>query len=244
VLFVAALLVRLTSRGPTIYRQIRLGKNGEPFTLYKLRTMTEDAEAQSGAVWAHKNDHRIIRFGYALRATHIDELPQLVNVLKGEMSLIGPRPERPELVEKLLPFVPRFHERLHVRPGLTGLAQLKLPPDSNLEGVRRKLICDRYYVRHIGPWLDFRILLFTVLRIIKLSFKTVWQLFDRSHRDVVKRPPVPLFAAENTASTLEDNSQKKDNPEATDTPVDSSQQDSSLTHFGPLSNTSKSVENQ
>ncbi|MGH7128862.1 MAG: sugar transferase, partial [Planctomycetaceae bacterium] len=127
VVLAAALLVKLTSRGPAFYLQTRLGRNGREFRLLKLRTMVHNAEALTGAVWAQKNDPRVTRVGNVLRNTHIDEFPQLLNVLLGHMSLVGPRPERPEIVAGLEWKLPNYRDRLHVRPGITGIAQLNLP---------------------------------------------------------------------------------------------------------------------
>jgi lipopolysaccharide/colanic/teichoic acid biosynthesis glycosyltransferase len=161
-------LVRLTSRGPGIYRQVRVGRHGRTFIIYKIRSMTVNAEAGTGAVWAQRNDPRVTLLGGILRRFHLDELPQLFNVLKGEMSLIGPRPERPEFVHLLAEKIPDYTERLAVRPGITGLAQLNLPPDSDLNSVCRKLYLDLQYVRQAGWFLDVRLLLCTLGRLVKL----------------------------------------------------------------------------
>jgi lipopolysaccharide/colanic/teichoic acid biosynthesis glycosyltransferase len=157
----AMLLVRLTSRGPVIYRQTRLGLGGRLFTIYKIRTMYHDCERLTGAQWSKPGDPRVTPVGRILRATHIDELPQLLNVLRGEMSLVGPRPERPELATGLERALPGYRDRLAVRPGVTGLAQVQLPPDTDVEGVRRKLAHDVYYIRHFNLWLDLRIIVAT-----------------------------------------------------------------------------------
>jgi lipopolysaccharide/colanic/teichoic acid biosynthesis glycosyltransferase len=162
VIALAALLVKLTSPGPALYTQTRVGRNGRPFTMYKLRTMYHHCEAVSGPRWSPPADPRVTRLGRVLRRTHLDELPQLWNVLRGEMSLVGPRPERPEFVQGLEKLIPHYTDRLLVRPGMTGLAQVQLPPDSDLDSVRRKLAHDLYYVRSMSPWLDLRILLCTV----------------------------------------------------------------------------------
>ena len=159
---VAALLVKLTSRGPAFYTQTRIGRNGRLFTIYKIRTMVHDCESLTGPRWAMPEDPRVTRVGAILRRTHLDELPQLLNVLRGEMSLIGPRPERPEFVPKLERAIPHYRERLAVRPGITGLAQVHLAPDTDLESVRRKLAFDLFYIRNQNFWLDLRILLATV----------------------------------------------------------------------------------
>src|SRR5205814_291249 len=115
-------LVRITSRGPAFYTQTRLGLRGRTFTIYKLRSMYEYCENHSGPLWSSKDDPRVTPLGRFIRRTHIDELPQLWNILRGDMSLIGPRPERPEFLPKLETIVPRYRERLRVRPGVTGLA--------------------------------------------------------------------------------------------------------------------------
>jgi lipopolysaccharide/colanic/teichoic acid biosynthesis glycosyltransferase len=161
-LFLAALLVRLTSKGPAFYTQTRIGRNGKQFTIYKIRTMVHDCESLTGPRWAMPEDPRVTRVGHFLRRTHLDELPQLFNVLRGDMSLIGPRPERPEFVPKLERAVPRYRERLAIRPGITGLAQVHLPPDTDIESVRRKLAYDLYYIQNMSVWLDLRILVATV----------------------------------------------------------------------------------
>jgi lipopolysaccharide/colanic/teichoic acid biosynthesis glycosyltransferase len=168
-----ALLIRCTSRGPAIYPQIRLGWGDRSFTLYKLRTMQHDCEKLTGPCWAVPNDPRVTRIGRFLRATHMDELPQLWNVLRGEMSLIGPRPERPEIIVKLESSIPRYAERRAVLPGLTGLAQLQLPPDTDFSCVRRKLVYDLHYVERASLGLDCRILLGTACKVLGLSCQVI-----------------------------------------------------------------------
>lgn len=168
VILLAALLVRLTSRGPAFYSQTRVGRFGRPYTLYKIRTMIHDCEKATGARWATRDDPRIAPLGRFLRRSHLDELPQLWNVICGDMSLVGPRPERPEFVEHLEKAVPRYAERLLVRPGLTGLAQLRLPADSDLTSVRRKLAHDLYYIHNASPGLDLRVLLSTACYLVGL----------------------------------------------------------------------------
>jgi lipopolysaccharide/colanic/teichoic acid biosynthesis glycosyltransferase len=162
----AALLVKLTSRGPVFYTQARVGKDGRLFTIYKLRTMYLDSESRTGAVWSAAGDTRVTPIGRVLRATHLDEFPQAVNVLLGQMSLIGPRPERPQIVQMLQRHVDGYAGRLRARPGITGLAQVHLPPDVDLEGVRKKLVYDLYYIDHLGAWLDFRIFVCTLLFLV------------------------------------------------------------------------------
>ena len=136
--------------------------------MYKIRTMIVDSE-QDGACWSLPGDPRVTPIGWLLRATHLDELPQLWNVLRGDMSLVGPRPERPEFLPSLEQAVPRYRDRLSLRPGLTGLAQVQLPPDTDLESVRRKLACDLFYVQNLGPWLDVRLIIATGFYLLGLS---------------------------------------------------------------------------
>jgi len=163
VIVLAAGLVKLTSRGPAFYRQTRVGKHGRHFQIIKLRSMRQDAEVGTGAVWCAAEDDRITPLGKILRATHLDELPQLINVVKGEMSLVGPRPERPEFVRNFEMLIEGYAARSLVRPGITGIAQLRLPPDTDLNSVKQKLHFDLYYVRHISLWLDLLSIAFTGL---------------------------------------------------------------------------------
>jgi lipopolysaccharide/colanic/teichoic acid biosynthesis glycosyltransferase len=167
VILIAAVIVRLTSRGPAFYSQTRVGLGGVPFTIYKLRSMYVDSEARGGAQWCKKGDPRVTWFGRFLRRSHLDELPQLWNILKGEMSLIGPRPERPEFVPRLEEAIPGYKKRLQVLPGVTGLAQIHLEADTDLDSVERKLAFDLYYVKHLSLWNDFRILLATAFHVIR-----------------------------------------------------------------------------
>lgn len=162
-------LVRLTSPGPGIYKQTRVGLGGKPFVMYKIRTMRQDAEAWTGPIWASTADPRMTRLGYLLRRLHLDEFPQLLNVIRGEMALIGPRPERPEFTVTLSRDVPGYLNRLQIKPGITGLAQINLPPDTDLDSVRRKLILDKVYIKEMGPLLDAQILCCTALRLTGLS---------------------------------------------------------------------------
>ena len=194
VMLLVALAVRLTSRGPVIFRQTRVGLNlrdkkrdrrlqatdfeqpdrrdpnrdrrreggfGKPFTLYKFRTMKIDAEKQ-GAQFAVKGDPRVTLIGRFLRKTRLDELPQLWNVLRGEMSLVGPRPERPEFIETLSAEIPNYINRLGLKPGLTGLAQVINGYDNNIESFRRKVNLDLLYLQNCCFWNDFKILLRTI----------------------------------------------------------------------------------
>lgn len=163
------ILVRLTSRGPGIYRQLRVGMSGRQFMMYKLRSMRIDAESGTGPVWSTLGaDSRVTPLGYWLRKLHLDELPQLFNVLRGEMALVGPRPERPEFVSILAEKIPGYLDRLQTLPGITGLAQVNLPPDTDLDSVRRKLVLDREYILTSGFWLDQRILMCTFFRVLGL----------------------------------------------------------------------------
>lgn len=176
VIFLAALLVRLTSRGPAFYTQVRTGKGGKPFTIYKIRTMIHNCESLTGPRWTMPGDPRVTPIGWLLRRTHIDELPQLLNVLIGEMSLIGPRPERPEFVQELSQALPGYDDRHDVLPGITGLAQVQLSPDTDLESVRRKLRYDLYAIEHLSVWLDFRILVATALHAVGVSYSLLSRL--------------------------------------------------------------------
>jgi lipopolysaccharide/colanic/teichoic acid biosynthesis glycosyltransferase len=183
----AALLVKRTSRGPAFYTQTRVGEDGRLFTIWKIRSMVHNCESLTGPRWSMPGDPRVTRVGAFLRASHLDELPQLLNVLRGEMSLIGPRPERPEFVPELERELPGYWQRLLVRPGVTGLAQVQLPPDSDLESVRRKLAHDLYYVRCLSPWLDLRILLCTVLYVSGASVHFLSRILLVPRREDVRR---------------------------------------------------------
>ena len=175
----AGLLVKLTSRGPIFYSQTRVGRNGRHFKIFKIRTMYHNCEALTGPQWSSgKGDPRVTWVGRILRKTHVDELPQLWNILRGDMSLVGPRPERPEFVVTLREKIPGYEERLAVKPGLTGLAQIQLPPDSGLESVRRKVVLDRVYMGRYGLWLDLRIMVGTGLYIFGLSYATVRKILS------------------------------------------------------------------
>lgn len=159
-----AVLVCLDSKGPAFYRQRRVGLHGKPFDLFKLRSMRIDAEA-NGAQWAAKDDPRVTRIGNFMRKTRIDELPQLWTVLKGEMSIVGPRPERPEFVSGLEQCLPFYAERHMMKPGVTGWAQINYPYGASIEDARHKLEYDLYYTKNYSPFLDLLILLQT-LRVV------------------------------------------------------------------------------
>lgn len=160
--------VKLSSPGPVLFRQQRVGLNGAPFVLYKFRSMRTDAETGSGAVWASKDDPRVTRAGRWLRRFRLDELPQLFNVLKGEMSIVGPRPERPEFVETLIQEVPFYRQRLCVKPGITGWAQINHRYGDSLEETITKLEYDLYYIKNLTPALDTYIMLQT-LKVVLLG---------------------------------------------------------------------------
>ena len=156
--------IRFDSPGPILYRQDRVGLNGKPFVLTKFRSMRPDAEA-SGPVWAMLEDKRITRVGQFIRLTRIDELPQLFNILRGEMSFIGPRPERPVFVAQLIEQIPFYADRSAVKPGLTGWAQVNYPYGASVEDAKMKLSYDLYYVKHQSFWLDM-VIVFSTIRVI------------------------------------------------------------------------------
>ena len=207
VIFVVA--IRLTSKGPGIYSQTRVGKDGRVFTMYKLRSMRCDAELRSGPVWAAiGQDPRVTPLGNWLRLLHLDELPQLYNIVRGEMALVGPRPERPAIVAVLAEKIPDYLERLQVLPGITGLAQINLPPDSDLDSVRAKLQLDREYILTAGVWLDLRIVLCTLLRLVGLrGGRGVWLLGLK--RTVLlpasedSSPVIPVVSQQPAVTTIE-----------------------------------------
>jgi lipopolysaccharide/colanic/teichoic acid biosynthesis glycosyltransferase len=164
-------LTWLTSKGPVIYAQTRSGKDGKPFKMYKIRSMVINAEAKGQAVWAGKRDPRITAVGRFMRRLHIDELPQIVNVWRGEMTVIGPRPERPEIVEQLKKEITGYEHRMLVLPGLTGYAQLNRPADTDLRDVRKKLILDFEYIEQVSFWFDMRILMGTAFKFFRIKNK-------------------------------------------------------------------------
>ena len=165
VLIALGLLVKLTSRGATLFSQVRVGRDGRLFHMYKLRSMYHDCERDTGPVWAAASDPRVTPVGRLLRRTHLDELPQLLNVIRGEMSLVGPRPERPPFVEELCRRLPAYRRRLSVKPGITGLAQVRHRYDATFEDVRKKLAYDLLYIRRMCWMVDFGILLRTFARL-------------------------------------------------------------------------------
>lgn len=164
---VIAIIIKLTSKGPVIYAQERVGRNGKTFTMFKFRTMKQDAEADSGPMWATENDPRVTKVGYWLRKLRLDEMPQLLNVLSGSMSLVGPRPERPHFVDQFKVQIPLYTRRLRVRPGITGWAQVKWKYDESLADVKEKTKYDLYYVENISLMMDMKILINTILTMVK-----------------------------------------------------------------------------
>lgn len=161
VMLLVALLVKLSSPGPVLFRQTRTGKNDREFVLYKFRSMRADAEKLTGAVWAKRDDPRITGLGKWLRKLRLDELPQLFNVLKGDMSIVGPRPERPEFVEQLSAKIPFYRQRHCVKPGITGWAQINHKYGDTIEDTVIKLEYDLYYIKNLSPALDFYIMFHT-----------------------------------------------------------------------------------
>ena len=155
---VLAVAIKLESRGPVFYRGTRVGLHGLPFRIFKFRSMIQDAEKHSGPVWADKEDARITSIGRLLRRSRIDEFPQLLNVVRGEMSIVGPRPERPAFVEELRIMYPFYQKRLTIKPGLTGWAQVKLEYDTDLKSVASKLKYDFFYIENQSIFLDLEIL--------------------------------------------------------------------------------------
>ena len=149
------LAIWVSNPGPIFYSQTRLGKNGMPFRVIKFRTMIKDAEKYTGAIWALENDPRVTSVGRFLRKSRLDELPQILNILKGEMSLVGPRPERPELIEEFSRHIPDFNARLRVRPGIAGLAQVRGRYSTD---PRCKLRYDNLYIDTLSPWFDLKLL--------------------------------------------------------------------------------------
>ncbi|PJA96544.1 MAG: sugar transferase [Ignavibacteriales bacterium CG_4_9_14_3_um_filter_34_10] len=173
IIFITAVAIKLESKGPVFYKQERSGLNGKPFRIIKFRSMVQDAEKHSGPVWSSKNDPRITKTGRFIRRVRIDEIPQMINVLRGDMSMVGPRPERPFFVEKLSLEIPLYKRRLRVRPGITGWAQVKHKYDESIEDVKAKLRYDLFYIENMSLRNDFIILLRTVFVV----------LFGKGHYD-------------------------------------------------------------
>jgi sugar transferase (PEP-CTERM system associated) len=169
IMVIVAITVRLTSPGPVLYSQRRVGKDGRLFTIYKFRSMRADAEALTGAVWSTENDPRVTRVGRFIRRTRLDELPQLWNVLIGDMSLVGPRPERPEFVSSLSEQIPFYGQRHVVRPGLTGWAQIRHRYGSSVDDAMQKFQYELFYIKHMSPSFDMFIILETVKTVLVRS---------------------------------------------------------------------------
>lgn len=163
VMGMAAIFIKTVSPGPVFFKQERVGRDGKLFNIYKLRTMKVDAEKETGPIWASENDPRLIKCGKLIRKLHLDELPQLFNVLKGDMSIIGPRPERPVFVKKLGKEIKEYRRRLRVKPGITGLAQVRHKYDETIEDVKKKVKYDLLYIRKMCFLADIRILFQTVI---------------------------------------------------------------------------------
>ena len=166
VIISAAIAIKLESRGPVFFKQQRSGMNGITFRIIKFRSMYEDAEKHTGPVWSSKDDPRVTRVGKIVRRVRIDELPQMINVLKGEMSIVGPRPERPFFVEKLSQEIPYYKRRLKVRPGITGWAQVKHKYDESVEDVKIKLRYDLFYIENMSLRMDFKIIMRTIFVVL------------------------------------------------------------------------------
>lgn len=164
-----ALAIKLDSPGPVFFRQERLGNKEEPFMLFKFRTMGKDAEKGTGAVWAEKNDPRVTTLGKFFRGSRVDEIPQLFNVLKGDMSFVGPRPERQEFVDKLKQVIPYYSKRHFIKPGLTGWAQVRYPYGASVDDAVEKLRYDLYYIKNIGPFLD-TLIFFETIKVVLFGF--------------------------------------------------------------------------
>jgi lipopolysaccharide/colanic/teichoic acid biosynthesis glycosyltransferase len=201
VILLCAGLVRVTSSGPSFYSQVRLGHFGRRFRIYKLRTMRFNCEEKTGAVWASKDDPRVTPVGRVLRRLHLDELPQLWNIFNGDMSFVGPRPERPEIVAKLLQDIPNFDDRLELVPGLTGLSQVLQMADTGIESARSKLRNDLEYQKRESLWLDLRIVVGTTMIIVGVARETVDRLLSLSSKAKPAPTPAPAPAAEPFASS-------------------------------------------
>jgi lipopolysaccharide/colanic/teichoic acid biosynthesis glycosyltransferase len=166
-ILLTAIYIKIVSPGPAIFTQDRAGLNGKVFTIYKLRTMKLNAEKETGAVWAKENDPRLIKYGKFIRKAHLDELPQLFNVLKGDMSIIGPRPERPEIIKDLKKVICDYDKRLLIKPGITGLAQIRHRYDRTLIDVKKKVKLDLLYIRKMCFFGEISILARTLIVVVK-----------------------------------------------------------------------------
>lgn len=163
VMAMTGIIIKIVSPGPVFFKQQRVGLNGKIFDMFKLRTMNVDAEKKTGPVWAKEDDPRLIKFGKMIRKMHLDEFPQLFNVMKGEMSIVGPRPERPVFVKELSKEIRDYSKRLNVKPGITGLAQVVHKYDETIQDVKKKVKYDLLYIREMCLMVDIRILLRTII---------------------------------------------------------------------------------
>lgn len=168
-LLITAILIKVSSKGPIFYTQKRLGKSGKVFKVIKFRSMVHNAESESGPTWADRDDPRVTAVGRLMRRIRLDEVPQFINVLKNDMSIVGPRPERPFFVEQLKKEIPYYSRRLLVKPGITGWAQVKHTYDSSIEDVKTKLQYDFYYIENLSLSLDFRIMVNTILVVFTMK---------------------------------------------------------------------------
>ena len=194
IILICAGLIRMTSSGPAFSSQARLGLFGRAFRIWRLRTTIEEGENAPGVRRAIGNDPRVTKIGRLLRLTHLDELPQLWNVLKGEMSLVGPQPDRPEFIPILESAIPNYRQRMAVRPGMTGLSQVYLLPGTGIPSVRKKVMFDLHYIRELGPLLDLRLLTATTMLVVGVP------------RDIVRkalRLPEPLLVQQPPAEPIE-----------------------------------------
>jgi len=163
IMLLISLFIKLSSKGPVLYKQERVGKDGKHFIMYKFRSMYINAESETGPVWSNiDNDSRVTSIGNFIRKSHLDELPQLFNVLKNEMSIVGPRPERPFFVNKLKNEIPEYENRLDVKPGITGLAQVRHKYDETIADVQKKLKYDLIYIKKMCLTLDMKVLIWTI----------------------------------------------------------------------------------
>ena len=160
------ILIKLEDGGPAIFSQERIGKNGKPFHIYKFRTMEVDAEKEGPMLYQHENDQRITRIGKFLRSHHLDELPQLWNVVKGDMAFIGPRPERKFFIDQIMEHDPRYEQLYAIRPGVTSYATLHNGYTDTMEKMLRRLEMDLYYLEHQSLWMDIKILWYTFANIV------------------------------------------------------------------------------
>ena len=177
IILLCLIAVRLGSKGSPLDSQRRLGSRGRIITIYKIRTMYADCQRKFGPIWSGPDDRRVTPIGRILRATHLDMLPQLLNVVRGELSLIGPCPERPEIAAQFERCLPAYRDRLLVRPGMSGLAQILQRPDTSLHGIQTKLRYELYYVDKHGIWLDLRIALATGFHLLWVPGTVIARVF-------------------------------------------------------------------